>query len=70
MKLMANWLNGMSITLVGAGIFIPVINQTIGNNPVSPVNFALLLVACLLIALSLHLAGQKILRGLHEPDGK
>ncbi len=67
-KLIANWLNGMSIALVGAGIFVPLVNQLVGNNTWPPEQVAFLLVGCVVVAAILHLVGQKVLRGLHETD--
>lgn len=67
-KLIANWLNGMSIALVGAGIFVPLVNQLVGNNAWAPEQLALLLISCVIVAAILHLSGQKVLRGLHEAD--
>lgn len=67
-KLVANWLNGMSLTVIGAGIVIPVINQVIGSNPISRAGLVLLVLGCLIFAYVLHLFGRKVLRGLHDPD--
>lgn len=67
-KLIANWLNGMSIALIGAGIFVPLVNQLVGNNTWALDQLALVLIGCVIVAAILHLGGQKVLRGLHEVD--
>ncbi|MDO9442067.1 MAG: hypothetical protein Q7T73_14350 [Beijerinckiaceae bacterium] len=68
LKLMANWCNAASITVGGAGVFVPILSKYYRFGPPLSETESIwgLIVLCALLSLGLHLLGQMFLGGLDE----
>jgi hypothetical protein len=68
LKLIANWCNGASIAVGGAGVVVPILSKYYHFGP--PIDDAesvwSLAVICGTLAIGLHLFGQLFLGGLDE----
>ena len=68
LKLFANWLNSLSVTILAAGVIAPVVSVTLEISPRSvPVDqlakFALI---CMCISIALHLSAQLVISRLSD----
>lgn len=68
LKLLANWLNAVSVTVIGAGGFLPLLSVYVGvGTPMREQWLVWPLVGvCIAAATSLHLLGGLFLEGLSD----
>lgn len=64
-KFLATWFNGVSLTLVGAGVVLPLLSALFRvGNPVEVTTAYYVTPICALGSLILHILGHRILGGL------
>jgi amino acid transporter len=68
LKLLANWLNAVSVTVIGAGGFLPLLSVYVGVGPPMREQWLVwpLVSVCTAIAAGLHLLGAFYLEGLTD----
>lgn len=68
LKLAANWLNGASLTIAGAGVALPILSHYFGLGPAMPQPdlFWNSIFICTCCALILHLLGQYLVGAIDD----
>ena len=65
-KLSANYLNGVAIALMTAGVLAPVVGSLATGTRLPVWGLAILVVGCMLLSGGLHFLARLVLRGLAE----
>jgi hypothetical protein len=64
LKLTANWVNGISVAVVGGGVIVPFLSRMVNQNDMDGSTMVLLFLSCCIAALPLHFVGLKVLAAI------